>query len=433
MKLCVIGTGYVGLVAGAGFAEFGNTVRCCDIDAEKIRRLNQGEIPIYEPGLKGLVDRNVAKGHLSFTTEIQRSVADVDLVFLAVGTPMGDDGRADLSALFAAGRTVAAGIRGFTVIVDKSTVPVGTADALEKEMQSITDQELTVASNPEFLKEGDAVADFMSPDRVIIGTVHPKALEMLRYIYSPFLRTHDRIMTMDRRSAELTKYAANAYLATRISFINDISLLCEKVGADVDLVRRGMGSDHRIGPKFLFPGIGYGGSCFPKDVNALIHQAEDVDMHLTLVEATDHINQRQKGLLLSKAKAHFGSLSGKTMAVWGLAFKPRTDDVREAPAQVLVAGLLEAGARVRVFDPEANGTFREAMPEAPVEYCDNPYDAVQGASALFLCTEWMEFRRPDFDRVNQLMAEPVIFDGRNIYDPDRLRSGGFTYYGLGRP
>lgn len=240
-------------------------------------------------------------------------------------------------------------------------------------------------------------------------------------------------MTMDRRSAELTKYAANAYLATRISFINDISLLCEKLGADVDLVRRGMGSDHRIGPKFLFPGIGYGGSCFPKDVNALVRQAEDVDMHLELVEATDRINQRQKGLLYSKAKEHFGDLSGKTVAVWGLAFKPRTDDVREAPAQVLIAELLAAGAKVRAFDPEANDTFREAMPEAPIEYCDNPYDAVQGASALFLCTEWMEFRRPDFDRVKELMAEPVLFDGRNIYSPERLRSIGFTYFGLGRP
>jgi UDPglucose 6-dehydrogenase len=360
-------------------------------------------------------------------------VADVDLVFMAVGTPMGDDGRADLSALFAAGRSVAAGIRGFTVIVDKSTVPVGTADALEREMQALTDQELTVASNPEFLKEGDAVNDFMKPDRVIIGTVHPKALEMLRHLYTPFVRTNDRIMTMDRRSAELTKYAANAYLATRISFINDISALCEKIGADVDLVRRGMGSDHRIGPKFLFPGIGYGGSCFPKDVNALIRQAEDVDMHLALVEATDRINQRQKGLLLGKAVAHFGDLKGKTMAVWGLAFKPRTDDVREAPAQVIIRGLLDAGAVVRAFDPEANETFREALPDAAITYCDNAYDAVKGASALFLCTEWLEFRRPDFERVKELMAEPVVFDGRNIYDPDRLRSLGYQYFGLGRP
>jgi UDPglucose 6-dehydrogenase len=319
------------------------------------------------------------------------------------------------------------------VIVDKSTVPVGTADALEREMQALTDQELTVASNPEFLKEGDAVNDFMKPDRVIIGTVHPKALEMLRHLYTPFVRTNDRIMTMDRRSAELTKYAANAYLATRISFINDISALCEKIGADVDLVRRGMGSDHRIGPKFLFPGIGYGGSCFPKDVNALIRQAEDVDMHLALVEATDRINQRQKGLLLGKAVAHFGDLKGKTMAVWGLAFKPRTDDVREAPAQVIIRGLLDAGAVVRAFDPEANETFREALPDAAITYCDNAYDAVKGASALFLCTEWLEFRRPDFERVKELMAEPVVFDGRNFYDPDRLRSLGYQYFGLGRP
>ncbi len=433
MKLCVIGTGYVGLVAGAGFAQFGNSVTCCDIDTAKIEQLNRGEIPIFEPGLKPLVERNVGKGRLRFTTDIIQSVAEVDLVFMAVGTPMGEDGRADLSALFAAGRSVAAGARGFTVIVDKSTVPVGTADALEKEIQGLTDSEITVASNPEFLKEGDAVNDFMKPDRVIIGSVHPRALDMLRHIYAPFVRTNDRIMTMDRRSAELTKYAANAYLATRISFINDISMLCEKVGADVDLVRRGMGADHRIGPKFLFPGIGYGGSCFPKDVSALIRQAEDADMHLALVEATDRINQRQKGLLLDKARAHFGDLAGKTMGVWGLAFKPQTDDVREAPALVLVAGLLEAGARVRAFDPEANDTFRQAMPAAKVEYCNNAYEAVKGADALFLCTEWMELRRPEFDRVKELMAQPVIFDGRNIYDPERLRTQGFTYFGLGRP
>ncbi|MFH2007412.1 MAG: UDP-glucose/GDP-mannose dehydrogenase family protein [bacterium] len=432
MKLCVIGTGYVGLVAGAGFAEFGNTVTCCDIDEDKIRRLKAGEIPIYEPGLQPLVDRNVSNGRLTFTTDIESSVGDVDLVLMAVGTPMGDDGRADLSALFAAGRTVAGAIRGFTVIVDKSTVPVGTADALEKEMRELTDHELTVASNPEFLKEGDAVNDFMKPDRVIIGTTHPRAIEMLRHLYAPFVRTNDRIMTMDRRSAELTKYAANAYLATRISFINDISLLCEKLGADVDLVRRGMGSDHRIGPKFLFPGIGYGGSCFPKDVSALLRQAEDVDMQLALVEATDRVNQRQKELLLEKAKQHFGELSGLTMAVWGLAFKPRTDDVREAPAQVLIRGLLAAGARVRAFDPEAMDTFRQVVPDESIEYVENAYDAVQGADALFLCTEWMEFRRPDFEKIKELMTAPVVFDGRNIYDPQRLRALGFNYYGLGR-
>ncbi len=432
MKLCVIGTGYVGLVAGAGFAEFGNTVVCCDIDADKIERLNQGEIPIYEPGLETLVERNKDKGRLTFTTDIANAVAGVEMVFMAVGTPMGDDGRADLRALWAAGETLAKALTGFAVIVDKSTVPVGTAEKLEAHMRQFTEVDFTVASNPEFLKEGDAVNDFMKPDRVIIGTSNLQAIEMLRHLYAPFVRTWDRIMTMDRRSAELTKYAANSYLATRISFMNDMAVLCEKMGADVDLVRRGMGSDSRIGRRFLFPGLGYGGSCFPKDVSALLRQAEDVDMQLQLVEATERVNKRQKGLLYEKAKAHFGDLSGKTFAVWGLAFKPQTDDVREAPALVLVQALLDAGATVRGFDPEANDTFAEILADDRMQYATDAYEAVQGADALFLCTEWMEFRRPDFDRIKAAMREAVVFDGRNIYSPRRLTELGFIYHGVGR-
>jgi len=432
MKLCVIGTGYVGLVAGAGFAEFGNTVTCCDIDQTKIEMLNRGEIPIYEPGLEPLVHKNAAQGRLRFTTDLTAGVAEAEVVFMAVGTPMGDDGNADLRYLFDAARTVAKAIKGFTVIVDKSTVPVGTADEVERIMRELTPHEVTVASNPEFLKEGDALADFMKPDRVIIGTTHPRALKMLRNLYAPFVRTKDRILEMDRRSAELTKYASNAYLATRISFVNDIARLCEKIGADVDLVRRGMGSDSRIGPKFLFPGIGYGGSCFPKDVSALLRQAERVDMHLQIVDATERINALQKSVLLDKARAHFGSLKGKTIAVWGLAFKPQTDDVREAPALVLIRGLLAEGARVQAFDPVAVETFKVALGPSEVTYAASDYEALPGADALFLCTEWPEFRRPDFDRIKSLLRSAVVFDGRNVWDPALLREMGFTYSGIGR-
>jgi UDPglucose 6-dehydrogenase len=359
-------------------------------------------------------------------------VAEAEVVFMAVGTPMGDDGNADLRYLFDAARTVAKAIKGFTVIVDKSTVPVGTADEVERIMRELTPHEVTVASNPEFLKEGDALADFMKPDRVIIGTTHPRALKMLRNLYAPFVRTKDRILEMDRRSAELTKYASNAYLATRISFVNDIARLCEKIGADVDLVRRGMGSDSRIGPKFLFPGIGYGGSCFPKDVSALLRQAERVDMHLQIVDATERINALQKSVLLDKARAHFGSLKGKTIAVWGLAFKPQTDDVREAPALVLIRGLLAEGAKVQAFDPVAVETFKVALGPSAVTYAASDYEALPGADALFLCTEWPEFRRPDFDRIKSLLKTPVVFDGRNVWDPALLREMGFTYAGIGR-
>lgn len=434
MRLCVVGTGYVGLVAGAGFAEFGNTVTCVDIDEQKIKRLKEGVIPIYEPGLEPLVARNAEKERLLFSTDIKGSAASAEVVFLAVGTPMGQDGRADLSQLHHAARMVAGGISKFTVIVTKSTVPVGTCEELTRLMSGHTGVEFTVASNPEFLKEGDAVADFMKPDRVILGTSDERATRILRYLYAPFVRTNDRIMVMDPRSAELTKYASNAYLATRVSFINEMALLCERLGADVEWVRRGMGADQRIGPKFLFPGIGYGGSCFPKDVQALMHMARSTGKPLMIVEAGNHVNDAQKALLAEKVLAHFGQkIDGKRFAVWGLSFKPQTDDVREAPSLKVVRLLLSRKALVRGFDPEAGPRFMEILDKTEgFELSPNPYDAVRGASGLLLLTEWPEFRRPDFTKIGELMAEKVVFDGRNIWSPELLGEQGFTYYGVGR-
>ncbi len=435
MRICVVGTGYVGLVAGAGFAEFGNTVVCADIDAEKIRRLEQGEIPIYEPGLEPLVKRNSAEGRLSFTTDVTEAAKASEVVFLAVGTPMAADGSSDLSQMEGAARMVAEGIEGFTIVVIKSTVPVGTSERIAGIMAEVTNEEFAVASNPEFLKEGDAVADFMKPDRVIIGTSDERAAKTLRYLYEPFVRTNDRIHMMDPRSSELTKYASNAFLATRISFINEISRLCDRFGADVELVRRGMGADPRIGPKFLFPGVGYGGSCFPKDVSALIHMGKEMNLALDLVSATHHVNATQKRILVDKALEHFGGdISGRTFAVWGLAFKPKTDDVREAPALTVVRALLDAGAKVRAFDPVARQTFSQAFGDADgLEILTDPYAATEGTSGLLLCTEWPEFRRPDFRRVATHMKDKVVFDGRNIWDPAFMAELGFTYYGIGRP
>ncbi len=435
MKICVVGTGYVGLVAGAGFAEFGNTVTCADISESKIAMLNRGEIPIYEPGLQPLVKKNAKAERLFFTTDVSQAASDAEVVFLAVGTPMADDGRADLSQLFSAAEMVAKGLTGFTVVVDKSTVPVGTAEKIESVIAKHTKAEFTVASNPEFLKEGDAVADFMKPDRVILGTTDPRAADLLRYLYGPFVRTNDRILMMDPRSAELTKYASNAYLAARVSFINEISRLCDALDADVELVRRGMGMDNRIGPKFLFPGIGYGGSCFPKDVSALLHMSSEIDMPLEIVSAADRVNNSQKEILAEKVLKHFdGNIEGKKFAVWGLSFKPKTDDVREAPSLVIVRKLLEAGAFVSGFDPIARDTFRETFgAHENLEIPESPYEATKGAHGLLLCTEWPELRRPNFKRIGSEMAVKVIFDGRNIWKPDYLKSLGFTYYGIGRP
>lgn len=432
MRLAVLGTGYVGLVAGAGFADFGNEVTCTDIDAEKIARLRRGELPIFEPGLAPLVNRNLEEGRLMFSTDIAEAVRDAEIVFIAVGTPPTPNGAADISQVLEAARAVAKAMRHFTVVVTKSTVPVGTAAKIEEAMRALTHEEFAVVSNPEFLKEGDAVNDFMKPDRILIGTSNVRAAELLRHLYAPFVRTNDRVLLMDAPSAELTKYAANSYLATRISFMNDIANLCERVGADVEMVRRAMGMDQRIGAKFLFPGIGYGGSCFPKDVRAAVVTARESGGSLEILEAVHRVNERQKGKLAEKIVQHFGGrLDGKTVALWGLSFKPGTDDTREAPSLVIIEKLLAAGGKVHVHDPVANQSVRAVFGER-VHYFDNNYEAAAGSHALALLTEWHQFRRPNFHRLKETLAEPNLFDGRNIWDPGEARRLGFTYYGIGR-
>ena len=432
MRLTIVGTGYVGLVAGTCFAESGNDVVCVDVDARKIARLQQGEVPIYEPGLEELVARNVAAGRLSFSTDLAASVKTSGVVFIAVGTPEGESGEADLSYVLDAAREIGKAITQYTIIVDKSTVPVGTADEVRAAVAEVTSVEFDVVSNPEFLKEGAAIDDFLKPDRVVIGASSERARDAMRELYAPFCRTSDRILFMDPRSAELTKYAANAMLATRISFMNEIAALCERVGADVDMVRQGMGSDRRIGLSFLFPGVGYGGSCFPKDVKALFTTARENGLEFSLLRAVEQVNAQQKQLLLRKALRHFDNdLAGRTFAVWGLAFKPKTDDMREAPAIALIEGLLGKGARVVAHDPVAEESARRVFGDR-IAYADVPYGALEGAEALFVVTEWNEFRRPDFDRMKSLMKSPVIFDGRNVYDPRKMRERGFTYFGIGR-
>ena len=433
MRLAVLGTGYVGLVAGAGFADFGNDVICVDIDAEKVARLERGILPIYEPGLEPLVKRNFEEKRLSFTTEIAKAVPGADVVIIAVGTPSAHDGSADLSQVLSAAAAIGRAITGFTVIVTKSTVPVGTAAKIKAAVSAVTKQPFAVASNPEFLKEGDAVNDFMKPDRVIIGSDEPRALEVMRSLYAPFVRTNDRILSMDPVSAELTKYASNSYLATRISFMNDVANWCERVGADVEHVRRGMGMDPRIGNKFLFPGVGYGGSCFPKDVKAAMHTAREHGWPLEILESVNRVNERQKGVLADKIfKVFGGSLDGKIVAIWGLAFKPGTDDVREAPALTVIEKLLAAGATIHAHDPVANESFQKLMGDR-LRYFDNNYDAAKGAHALALLTEWHQFRRPNFKRLKEEMAAAHLFDGRNVWEPAEVRALGFTYAGIGRP
>jgi UDPglucose 6-dehydrogenase len=390
-------------------------------------------MPIFEPGLEGLVQRNVAEGRLSFSTKIEEAVPRAQVVILAVGTPSAHDGSADLSQVIAAAQAVGRVMTDYTVIVTKSTVPVGTASKVAAALGGVTKLPFAVASNPEFLKEGDAVSDFMKPDRIIIGTDDDKARDILRNLYGPFVRTNDRIVCMDPRSAELTKYASNAYLATRISFINDVANLCERVGADVEMVRRGMGMDQRIGPKFLFPGIGYGGSCFPKDVKAVMVTAREHGHPLEILDSVHRVNERQKRLLADKIVAHFGgeSLAGKTIALWGLAFKPGTDDVREAPALSIIARLLEAGATVHGHDPVANEAIAKQL-GARVKLFEHNYEAATGADALALVTEWHQFRRPNFARLKEIMRQPLLFDGRNSWEPSEVRALGFTYYGIGR-
>jgi UDPglucose 6-dehydrogenase len=432
MKICVIGTGYVGLVAGAGFADMGNDVVCCDVDAQKIEGLKRGVMPIYEPGLEKLVTLNVTEGRLTFTTDVAHGVAGAEVILLAVGTPPGPDGSADLSFILKAAEQVGRALTGWTVVVTKSTVPVGTGDKIEAIIKKVAKHEFAVTSNPEFLKEGDAVNDFMKPDRVVVGTDDKRAVETLRALYAPFTRTTDRMLVMDRRSAELTKYAANSMLATRISFMNDLANLCELLGADIELVRKGMGSDARIGPRFLFAGPGFGGSCFPKDLRAAISTGREVGYRLEVLDAVVAVNERQKQRLGEKIVAHFGGdLNGKRIAIWGLAFKPGTDDIREAPALVLIDRLLTAGATVSASDPVAIEAVRKQLGDR-IQYDESHYECAKGADALALVTEWHEFRRPSFERLKSSMRQPVLFDGRNVWSPAELRAAGFTYYGIGR-
>ena len=431
MKLTIVGSGYVGLVAGTCFADTGNDVICVDSNVAKIDALVQGHIPIYEPGLEELVRRNVKERRLSFTTDLAKAVGQSDVVFIAVGTPPNENGEADLQHVLSAARDIARALTRYTIIVDKSTVPVGTADKVRDEMSRLAQHEFDVVSNPEFLKEGAAIEDFMKPDRVVIGSSSERARKLMGELYAPFVRTENPILFMDARSAELTKYASNAMLAVRISFMNDIAQLCERVGADVDLVRKGMGADRRIGYPFLFPVVGYGGSCFPKDVRALICTAREYGQELELLRAAEHINERQKKTLVQKVVKHFGDVNGKTIAVWGLAFKPKTDDLREAPAIEVIEGLSGKGAKVQASDPVALGVARKKLGEQ-VKLCENMYDAVEGADALCIVTEWNEFRHPDFERLKALMKAPVIFDGRNVFQPGAMRERGFVYYSVGR-
>jgi UDPglucose 6-dehydrogenase len=431
MKIAVVGTGYVGLVAGTCFAESGNDVICVDIDENKIAILNEGGVPIYEPGLEEMIRRNVADQRLSFTTEMVPAVRRSEIIFIAVGTPQAPTGRANLEYVRATAKAIAKAMNGRKIVVTKSTVPVGTTDEIRGIIKAGTKHSFSVLSNPEFMKEGAAVEDFMKPDRVVLGGEDFKAIEKLKELYEPFVRTGNPIMVMDARSAEMCKYAANAMLATKISFINEVAQLCEKMGADVGEVRRAISMDRRIGPYFIFPGAGYGGSCFPKDVRAMISMGEK-EVEMSLLRAVERVNERQKRILVDKVTRFFGAkLAGQTFAVWGLAFKPRTDDMRDAPAITVISALLRAGAKVQAFDPQAMQEARRIF-GARIRYAEHNYDALDGAAALLILTEWNEFRRPDFGRIKQLLKNPVIFDGRNIYDPADLKRLGFKYFPIGR-
>jgi UDPglucose 6-dehydrogenase len=432
MKIAVVGSGYVGLVAGACFAENGNEVVCVDKDSGKVKALQRGQIPIYEPGLEELVRRNRLEKRLSFTTDISRAARNAQVIFIAVGTPTGEDGSADLQHVLAVARDIGRAITGYKVVVNKSTVPVGTAARVRQTIAAETKQPFSVVSNPEFLKQGAAIDDFMKPDRVVIGAEDDRSAELMRELYSPFTRTGAPIMLMDWASAELCKYAANAMLATRISFMNEVANVCEAMGADVDQVRRAVAADKRIGPSFLFPGVGYGGSCFPKDVKAILRFAAANDYQFEILEAVETVNELQKLKLLAKLQSRFETLRRRKIAVWGLAFKPRTDDMREAPAVPLINGLLKAGAIVQAYDPEAMKVARGIF-GSKIKYASSSYAALEGADALLVVTEWNEFREPDFSRIKKLMKTPVIFDGRNIYNPRQIRAHGFEYRSIGRP
>jgi UDPglucose 6-dehydrogenase len=433
MRIAVVGSGYVGLVAGACLADTGFEVYCVDIDAGKIERLKRNEIPIYEPGLEPLVQRNQEDGRLQFTTDIKQAVENSDVIFIAVGTPPDEDGSADLKHVIAVAADIGKYMNAEKVVITKSTVPVGTAAKVRAEIEKRTSHKVHVCSNPEFLKEGAAVDDFMKPDRVVVGVDSEYAKQVLSEIYEPFVRTGNPIIFMDVASAEITKYAANAMLATRISFMNTIANLCSAVGADVDMVRKGVGTDSRIGSAFLFAGCGYGGSCFPKDVQALVRTLRHYKIDGSILEAVERVNAQQKQDMLNRVSQRFGeNLKGRTFAVWGLSFKPETDDMRDAPSLVLVNGLVKAGATVRVHDPEAMNVARMHFGET-VEYCENNYDTLPGADALIILTEWKPYRRPDFDRVRSLLARPLIIDGRNLFSPEKMREIGFEYTSIGRP
>ena len=440
MKITVIGSGYVGLVSGACFADLGNDVVCLDVDEKKIALLREGGIPIYEPGLQQLVKHNVAAGRLRFTTDVAESVNHGAVQFIAVGTPSDQDGSADMRYVIAAARNIGRSMTDYRVIVNKSTVPVGTADRVratiaEELGKRRLDTPFSVVSNPEFLKEGAAVADFMRPDRIVVGSADERATQIMRQVYAPILRNHDRLLVMDVRSAELTKYAANAMLATRISFMNELANLAEKLGANIESVRNGIGSDQRIGYDFLYAGVGYGGSCFPKDIQALQHTAGEYGVQMTIVDSVEKANRNQKQRLLEKVRMRFGEqLDGRNFAIWGLAFKPNTDDMREAPSRVVINGLLSRGARVSAYDPVAMGEAGKIFSKEPgVRFASSTVSALDGADALIIVTEWKEFRSPDFDDMKRRLKTAVVFDGRNLYDPMAMREYGIEYFSMGRP
>ena len=432
MKVAVVGTGYVGLVTGTCLAETGNDVICVDIDTDKVQKMKDGIVPIYEPGLEALFERNIKQGRLKFTTNLKEAIAGVTIIFLALPTPPGEDGSADLSYILGVAEELGKIITDYKIVIDKSTVPVGTADKVHAAIAKNTNIEFDVVSNPEFLREGYAIEDFMKPDRVVIGLDSERAQKELDHLYRPFVRQGNPILYMDKKSAELTKYAANAFLATKITFMNEIANVCELVGADVDKVRIGIGSDDRIGKRFLFPGIGYGGSCFPKDVQALMKSSKEVNYDFQILNAVMDVNHRQKTMLVPRMKKHFdNNLKGKTIAIWGLAFKPNTDDIREAPALYNIDELVNEGAKIIAFDPEAMANVKKEIGDK-IKYADDMYAALQGADALLICTEWQVFRAPDFSILKEALSAKVIFDGRNLYNKEEVESLGFEYYSIGR-
>ncbi|MEJ2050573.1 MAG: UDP-glucose/GDP-mannose dehydrogenase family protein [Calditrichota bacterium] len=433
MKLAVIGSGYVGLVAGACFAETGNHVICMDNNSEKIKKLKKGIIPIYEPGLERLVLKNVEQGRLLFTTDMQETVNNSDIIFIAVGTPPDEDGSADLRHVLAVAKDIGRHMKKPKIVVNKSTVPVGTAKKVLETIQKETSIQVDVVSNPEFLKEGAAIDDFMYPDRVIVGTSNPRVGEIMQELYSPFVRTGNPVMIMDEISAELTKYAANSILATKISFMNEMANLCDRVGADIDKIRKGIGSDKRIGYSFIFPGVGYGGSCFPKDVKALIRTARDYDYHMRVLTAVEDVNEDQKKYLIPKILSYYGNdLKGKIFSIWGLSFKPKTDDMREASSRVIIKELFDRGAKIKAHDPVALEEANRLEIDKMADLFDDNYETLKNSDGLILVTEWLEYREPDFDKIKSLMRKPVIFDGRNIFQPEKLKKIGFEYFGVGR-